>query len=188
MRHRFATEVLGVVGACAILAEAGCGKSGNNASLAALLRKTGDNRASLYPLAGKVAIDGQPAQYAKPQRLVMMLFDPTKPNLPPFKRPCKDVSAEGTFAFGTYAKGDGLPAGKFVVTFAVLRVTNQGLLGPDQLNNLYNDPEKNALNPEFNINHQAPGKEDYAFDLKVAGQAGVAMPGPMALTELRPED
>jgi hypothetical protein len=187
MRRRLATELLGVVGACAILAAAGCSKSGNHASLEALLKQSGDNRASLYPLAGKVTIDGQPAQYAKPQRLVMMLYDPTRPDLPPFKRPCKDISAEGTFAFGTYAKGDGLPAGKFVVTFAVLRVTNQGLLGPDQLNNLYNDPDKNAQNPEFNIVHQAPGKEDYLFDLKVAGQEGVRMPGPNALTELRPQ-
>ncbi len=188
MRRRFPAEVLKAVGACAVLAAAGCSKSGNNASLQALLKRTGDNRGSLYSLAGKVTIDGQPAQYVKPRRLVMMLYDPTKPDLPPFKRPCKDVSPEGTFAFGTYAKGDGLPAGKFVVTFALLRVTNQGLLGPDQLNNLYNDPEKNALNPEFNITHQAPGKEDYAFDLKVAGQEGVAAPGPKALTELRPED
>lgn len=187
MRRRSMTEVLGVVGACTILAAAGCSKSGNHESLEALFKQSGDNRANLYPLAGKVTIDGQPAQYVKPQRLVMMLYDPTRPDLPPFKRTCKDVGAEGTFAFGTYTKGDGLPAGKFIVTFAVLRVTNQGLLGPDQLNNLYNDPDKNAHIPEFNIVHEAPGKEDYAFDLKVAGQTGVGLPGPKALTELRPE-
>lgn len=186
MRRRLAIEMLGAFGACAVLT-VGCSKSDNHASLEALLRQTGDNRASLYPLAGKVIVDGQPARYVKPQRLVMMLYDRSRPDLPPFKRPCKDVGADGTFSFGTYAKGDGLPAGKFVVTFALLKVTNQGLLGPDQLNNLYNDPEKNAKVSEFNIDHHGPGKEDYVFDLKVADQEEVGVPGPNALTELRPE-
>jgi hypothetical protein len=178
---------MGVLVACAVLAAAGCGKSGNNESLQALLKQSGDNRASLYPLAGRVTIDGEPAHYVKPQRLVMMLYDPTRPDLPPFKRPCKDVSAEGNFAFGTYTKGDGIPAGKFIVAFAVLEVTNRGLLGPDQLNNLYNDPEKNDKIPEFHIDHRAPGKEDYVFDLKVAGQDGSRTSGPRALTEVRPQ-
>jgi hypothetical protein len=186
MRRR-ATEAIRLVGVCAMLAAAGCSKSGNDQSLHALLKQSGDNRASLYPLAGRVTIDGEPALYVKPQRLVMMLYDPTKPDLPPFKRPCKDVSAEGTFAFGTYTKGDGIPAGKFIVAFAVLEVTNRGLLGPDQLNNLYNDPEKNANNPDFHIDHQAPGKTDYVFDLKVSGQQGSQTPGPRALTEVRPQ-
>jgi hypothetical protein len=184
--HRI-LQLVGVLAAGAIVAAAGCGKSADKASLEALLKQSGDNRASLYPLAGKVTIDGQPAQFVKPQRLVMMLYDPTQPDLPPFKRPCKDISADGTFAFGTYAKGDGLPAGKFVAAFAVLEVTNRGLLGPDQLNNLYNDPEKNEKLPEFHIDHQAPGKEDYVFDLKVAGRPGVSIPGPKALTEVRPQ-
>ena len=139
-------------------------------------------------MAGKVTIDGQPAHYVKPQRLVMMLYDPKRPDIPPFKRTCKDISGEGTFSFGTYAKGDGLPSGKFIVAFAVLEVTNRGLLGPDQLNNLYNDPEKNAGIPEFTIDHQAPGKRDYVFDLKVAGREGLVTPGAKALTELRPLD
>jgi hypothetical protein len=184
--HRRTLQVVGVIVAGAVFAT-GCGKSADHASLEALLKQSGDNRASLYPLAGKVTIDGEPAHYVKPQRLVMMLFDPTRPDMPLFKRPCKDVGAEGTFAFGTYAKGDGLPAGKFIVTFAVLEVTNRGLLGPDQLKNLYNDPEKNDKFPEFHIDHQAPGKEDYVFDLKVAGREGVRTPGSRALTEVRPQ-
>ena len=185
--HRIGGNRSLVIAACAIFSTLGCGKSADQAALDALLKQSGDNRAILYPLAGRVTIDGQPAHYAKPQRLVMMLYDPTRPDLPVSKRPCKDVSAEGTFAFGTYKKGDGIPPGQFVVAFAVLEVTNRGLLGPDQLQNLYNDPEKNAENPEFHINHQAPGKEDYIFDLKVAGKQGPSTPGPRALTEVRPQ-
>jgi hypothetical protein len=182
-----ASQTLTVVVAGALFALAGCGKSSDKASLEALLKESGDNRDRVYPLAGRVTIDGQPAHFVKPQRLVMMLYDPSRPDLPPFKRPCKDVSAEGTFAFGTYTKADGLPPGKFVVAFAVLEVTNRGLLGPDQLNNLYNDPERNEQFPEFHIDHQAPGREDYVFDLKLAGKEAVRVAGPKALTELRPQ-
>jgi hypothetical protein len=185
--RRFETVIFNVMFGCVIFTAAGCSKSGDQASLDALLKQSGDNKPNPCPLAGKVTIDGQPAQYVKPQRLVMMLYDPTQPDLPPFKRPCKDVSPDGTFAFGTYRKGDGLPAGQFIVAFALLEVTNRGLLGPDQLNNLYNDPEKNAQFSEFHIDHQAPGREDYVFDLKVAGKPGVPVPGPRALTELRPQ-
>jgi len=178
--------ILPIFGACVLLPTVGCGKSADSASLTALLKQSGENKPAPYPLAGRVTIDGEPAHYVKPQRLVMMLYDPARPDLPLFKRPCKDVSAEGTFAFNTYTKGDGLPSGKFVVVFAVLEVTNRGLLGPDQLNNLYNDPERNSQDSQFIIDHQPPGKEDYVFDLKVAGKDAVKIPGPKALTELRP--
>jgi hypothetical protein len=195
LNHRLTTALLfrpaglvvGLLCGIALASVVGCGKSGDTQSLRALLKQSGDDRASLFPLAGRVMIDGEPAHYVKPQRLVMMLYDKSKPDLPTVKRPFKDVSADGTFAFGTYTKGDGLPAGDFVVAFAVLEVTNRGLLGPDQLHNLYNDPEKNAANPEFNINHSAPGKTDYVFDLKVEGKEGIATPGPKALTEVRPQ-
>ncbi|HUE15288.1 MAG TPA: hypothetical protein VMR25_14050, partial [Planctomycetaceae bacterium] len=58
------------------------------------------------------------------------------------------------------------------------------LQGPDGFKNLYNDPEKNAKVPEFKIDQQAPGKSDYKFDLKLAGQQE-AEPGPKALTTIK---
>ena len=184
--RRFAAQVIGVIGSCAAFAAVGCnGTNSGNESLEALLKQSGETRASLYPLAGKVTIDGEPPHFVRPERLIVMLNDPTNPDLS--KRPCRQCDDEGEFAFGTYTKGDGLPAGKFIVTFAVLRVTARGLIGPDQLKNLYNDPDKNAKIPEFNIVHQAPGKKDYVFDLKIAGQEAVETPGPNALTELRPQ-
>jgi hypothetical protein len=161
----------------------GCAKSSQE-SLDAYLKQTGHSRADVFPLAGKVTIDGQPARYVKPLRLVVMLYDESKPNLPSFKRPCRECNADGEFSFGTYTKGDGLPPGNFVVAFAVLNVTMQGLKGPDQLKNLYNDPERNAGNPAFKIDHRAPGKRDYYFDLKVDGQEPIETPGPKSLMEL----
>jgi hypothetical protein len=186
--RRFASQMIGVVGSCAVFAAVGCSRTNSgNESLEALLKQTGQTRANLYALAGKVTIDGQPPHFVRPQRLVVMLNDPTKPDLPAILRPCRECNDEGEFAFGTYTKGDGFPAGTFVVTFAVLKVTMRGLLGPDQLMNLYNDPDKNAQIPDFHIEHRAPGKTDYRFDLKIAGQQAVETPGPKALTELRPE-
>ena len=185
--RRLATDMMGIgaIGALAVFAAVGCSKSANNQSLEALLKQTGQNRAALYPLAGKVTIDGQPPQFVRPNRLIVMLNDPNNPDLT--RRPCRECNEEGEFAFGTYTKKDGVPAAKYIVTFAVLKITMRGLLGPDQLNNLYNDPDRNEKVAEFNIVHEAPGREDYAFDLKVAGQPAVGMPGPKALTELRPQ-
>jgi hypothetical protein len=164
------------------LIASGC-KKAENQSLDAFLKQSGPNRPIVYPLAGKVTIDGQPPQFERPLRLVVMLNDPKNPILA--LRPSRQCNDEGEFAFGTYTKADGIPPGTFTITFAVLKVTPQGLVGPDQLKNLYNDPDKNALVPKFRIVHEAPGKKDYAFDLKVAGQEAIATPGPNALTELR---
>jgi hypothetical protein len=162
---------------------AGC-RHKENESLDAFLKQAGPNRPNVSPLAGKVTIDGQPPQFARPLRLVVMLNDPSNPVLA--KRLVRQCNDDGEFAFGTYQKQDGVPAGTYVVTFAVLKLTPQGFVGPDQLKNLYNDPDKNALVPEFKIVHQPPGKTDYLFDLKVADQTPVEPPGPNALTELRP--
>jgi hypothetical protein len=175
-------RVVSVVGLTAAFLAFGC-KRADNESVDAFLKQAGPNRPDVYPLAGKVTIDGQPPQFARPLRLVVMLNDPSNPILT--KRPIRQCNDEGKFAFGTYRKQDGVPVGTYVVTFAVLKLTPQGFVGPDELKNLYNDPDKNALVPEFKIVHQPPGKTDCVFDLKIADQTPVEAPGPNALTELR---
>jgi hypothetical protein len=177
-RDRRVAAVLGLTAVCL----AGCRRA-ENESVDAYLKQAGPNRPSVSPLAGKVTIDGQPPQFSRPLRLVVMLNDPSNPVLA--RRPVRQCNDDGSFAFGTYGKQDGVPAGSYVVTFAVLNLTPQGFLGPDQLKNLYNDPDKNALVPDFKIVHQPPGKIDCLFDLKVADQPPVEPPGPNALTELR---
>jgi hypothetical protein len=178
---RFRFRSIGLVCACAVVA-AGCGKPVKE-SLPAGFKQNGQIPAKVYPFAGKITIDGQPPRVAWPDRLLVMLTDPSNPIL--VNRPCRQCNDAGEFAFGTYTKDDGVSARKYAVTFAVLRITPRGLVGPDQLKNLYNDPDKNQQIPEFNIDHEAPGKRDYLFDLKVAGQEGNDSPGPKALTELR---
>jgi hypothetical protein len=160
----------------------GC-KRTDNESVTAFLKQAGPNRPSVFPLAGKVTIDGQPPQFARPLRLVVMLHDPLRPGFGP--RHIRQCTDEGEFAFGTYTKQDGVPAGVYIVTFAVLKVTPHGLIGPDQLKNLYNDPDKNAQVLEFKFAQEPPGKTDCVFDLKVANQTPVEAPGPNSVTELR---
>jgi hypothetical protein len=80
---------------------------------------------------------------------------------------------------------DGVPAGRYVVTIAQLTYRKKrGHIGPDLLKNLDNDPEKNAKVEQFNIEHKPPGRRDYSFDLRVAGEEPVATPGPKALTAI----
>jgi hypothetical protein len=167
---------------CAVLWAGGC-KRADNESVTAFLKQAGPNRPSVFPLAGKVTIDGQPPQFARPLRLVVLLHDPSRLGFGP--RHIRQCTDDGEFAFGTYAKQDGVPAGVHIVTFAVLKVTAQGLIGPDQLKNLYNDPDKNAQVQEFKFALEPPGKTDCVFDLKVADQSPVELPGPNAVTELR---
>jgi hypothetical protein len=110
---------------------------------------------------------------------------------------------QGHFAFGTYDRDDGVVAGKYVVTFVELhvpglaQVTTQGRFkapvgqvgarkaytGPDELKNLYNDPDKNQKEEKFSLDLQPPGKADYDFDLAVAGK-DTAAPGPNAVTKI----
>ena len=92
---------------------------------------------------------------------------------------------DGRFSFYTYTTGDGVHVGSYVVLFAELRSNRErGLLGPDGLNNLYNDPDKNAQNKEFVVSVESPGKTDYEFNLQVAGKEP-GTPGPHAVTEIR---
>ncbi|HUE18057.1 MAG TPA: hypothetical protein VMR25_28135 [Planctomycetaceae bacterium] len=139
------------------------------------LSQMGQSRSAVFPLAGKVTIDGQTPQLAqRRQRLLVVLNDPAKPDAKPLERPYVECNAEGEFAFRTYEMRDGVRPGNYVLTFAELtNVGKRGILGPDGLKNLYNDPDK----AEFPITHQAPGRTDYRFDLKLEGREP-AQPGP----------
>lgn len=150
----------------------------------AMLKAQGASRVPVYPLGGKVTINGSaPAPHSDP--VVVILYDPSKPEDSSTQRPHITVDDQGKFAFATYKEGDGMPAGKYVVLFAQFKYSKRrGLMGPDQLKNLYNDPDKNAQDSQFVIQHQAPGKSDYSFDLKVDSKASAAAPGAHAVTDL----
>ena len=88
--------------------------------------------------------------------------------------------------------------GNYIVTFVLLHAPSVATAqrhrmrqatgsrhfnGPDELKNLYNDPEQNQKVDEFNIKLAAPGKSDYSFDLAAAGKEP-AQPGPNAVTSV----
>jgi hypothetical protein len=182
-RRRLRSQIGGLLTMCGVFVSVGCSRTQTSEqALDTNLKTQGLTKQGVYPLAGKVTIDGQPPQTDKKTQLLVMLFDRSQPDLPLKQRPKTTVDSQGNFAFQTYAPADGIVPGKYVVAFALLTYNRKrGYLGPDKLKNQYNDPDHNAGIPEFNIDHQPPGKKDYAFDLKIPSGDGPS-PGPKALT------
>ena len=165
----------------AVLLVAGC-SSGQTANQAIdkALENAGQKREAVYPLAGKVTVDGMPPDLAEREWIVMMLKDPANPQA---NGPFRLISRSGEFAFETFGKHDGVKAGTYIATFSKLKRGQQKEYpGPDQFQNLYDDPDRNLKEyPELKIDHRPPGKKDYVFDLKIAGREAVAA-GPNAVT------
>lgn len=179
----------------------GCnGVQSEEAAVNEYYKNNQDPRAQRLPVAkvaGRVLVDGQPP--AQDAHLFVVLYDPKhleKPGeMPKLMTKC---DAEGNFAFTSYVTGDGIPYGKYVVTFVGLhratRATRglgarpgrqQEFIGPDALKNLYSDPEKNKDDPTFVANVEAPGRNDYEFQLVVAGKQPVTPPGQYAVTRIK---
>jgi hypothetical protein len=179
----------GLAAALTCVLAVGCGKEGAEQAFNRAMSESGKTREKTYPLAGKVTIDGQtPKLPDRSYRLIVVLNDPENPNVPAFQRPHVEVKKNGEFAFSTSGQGDGIEPGKYIVTFGVFqRRTKFGFIPPDKLHNLYSDPDANAKNPEFAIDHKAPGRNDYEFKLEMAGKAP-AEPGPHALNGLMDEN
>lgn len=185
----------------ALSALSGCG---NESVQQAIERQVKENpKYQVQPVsrfAGRVTVDGQPP--AKDLRLFVILNDPqhldenAHRRAPKLSAICND---DGKFAFGTYAKDDGVPPADYVVTFALLHPPTAGsgrgggrmrqatgprhFNGPDELKNLYNDPDKNQKLDEFKLKLPTPGKTDYNFDLTVANK-DQSQPGPNAVTTI----
>jgi hypothetical protein len=155
---------------------------------------------SVSRFAGRVTVDGQPA--AKDLRLFVILNDPQHLDENAHRRApklCAICNDDGKFAFGTYEKDDGVPAAEYVVTFVLLHLPTAGggrgggrmrqatgprhFHGPDELKNLYNDPDKNRKVDEFNLKLPNPERADYNFDLAVANK-DQAQAGPNAVTTI----
>src|SRR5579871_4036766 len=98
----------------------GCGGSqSSQQALTAQLQSLSASKAKLARFAGKVTIDNQSPTIERGQSLLVMLYnqkDPEK-NKPPLSVACQN---DGSFAFYTYERGDGVPEGSYVVLFAQL--------------------------------------------------------------------
>lgn len=183
-RVRVSARFLTVTAAAAAsLVSLGCSRRQSaQQQLDAAFKESGMTRHAVYPFAGKVLVDGQAPKLKKKQDVLVFLCDPAKPDEKWNSRPYAVCSNDGQFSFHSYIAGDGVAAGKYVVAFVALtRNKRKGYIPPDELKNLYNDPGRNA--EKFTIDHQRPGKTDYAFELELAGHEP-ATPGPNAITHL----
>jgi hypothetical protein len=149
-------------------------------------------RFTVARFAGTVTIDGLPPEKKPATRLFILLNDPQ--HLEKLPTRFIEVADDGSFSFMTYLAGDGVPVGKYVVEFAQLQLPRRGsqrrgggvarvYRAPDGLKNLYNDPEKNKNEKDFNIEVVEPGKTDYEFNLSVAGKNGLS-PAQYAVTRI----
>jgi hypothetical protein len=169
----------------ALAVAAGCsGQQSTQQRIDKALAIAGTKGTPLYKLGGAVTIDGLPLERKNSrQHLIAVLYDPQKPDEPMERCLSTMVREDGHCTFTQ----DGIPPGHYVFAFALLTRKGQGnFIGPDALNNLYNDPDANAkAHPEFAIDHQAPGKTDYQFNLEVAGQSPISSPGRHAVTKVK---
>jgi hypothetical protein len=186
--HRLIYRVICLCASSAAFLVAGCTQTESGSQgLDKALSASGTSKTAVFPLGGVITIDGQPpVMPSKAERLVVLLNDAAALDPSDKTRRYTIANPQGEFHFGTYSAADGVPPGQYVVSFALLskKKSKGDLQGPDGFKNLYNDPEKNAKVPEYVINQQAPGKSDYKFDLKLAGQQE-AEPGPKALTTIK---
>jgi hypothetical protein len=145
--------------------------------------RTGKSPVTVYPFAGTITVDGQPpVASSQTAVLVVVAYDVSKPERRAAGNACAAARPDGSFEF----HGGGLPPGKYAMLFAELEDSRRlhSRPAPDGLKNLYNDPEVNGKKSEFVIDHQAPGKKDYTFNLSVASADPPAAPGPKALTKI----
>jgi hypothetical protein len=186
---RLGRNLIGARGLLAALAalsllSAGCSKTQSTQdAVDAQLKELNTTKSNLAKFAGKVTIDGQPPTFTRGQVLLVILYDQKNPdkNKTPLYAACKK---DGSFEFYRYVAGDGVPVGSYVVLFAGLKANRaKGLIQPDALKNLYDDPDKNAQNKDFVAEVAPPGRTDYDFNLDIAGK-DPATPGPHAVTQI----
>jgi len=173
----------GVAATLIFLLSCGCeGRESNAQRVEKASKSAGMNLVTAYPLGGKLTVDNQaPVAKSETARLVAIAYDAAKPDAKARSNARVFLKSDGSFELPP------LPPGKYVMLFAQLGYNPRlGFFGPDGLKNLYNDPDVNAKKPEFVIDHQAPGKTDYTFNLSVAGETPPAAPGPKALVGSEP--
>ena len=102
-----------------------------------------DNRKPTYPVKGRITVDGKPPGSAMQVECHPVAGMDTRN--PTVSR--TETDELGNFQISTYAAGDGVPAGDYVltVTWLTFNLMSRDYSGPDKLNDRYSDPEKSEL-------------------------------------------
>jgi hypothetical protein len=102
-----------------------------------------DNRKPTYPVKGRITVDGKPPGAVLQVECYPVAGIDTKN--PTVSR--TETDELGNFQISTYASGDGVPAGDYVLTVTWLNfnLMSRDYTGPDKLNGRYSDPEKSEI-------------------------------------------
>lgn len=128
-----------------------------------------DNFHPVYPVSGRVLVDGEPA--ADCLVFLHRTFDDDHPRR---VSPYGTTDATGVFKINSYSVGDGAPAGEYVVTLEWRE--RSGLLGqnhdgPDKLGGAYANKETNRTKPGFVITVEKGPLDLPPFEIKLTPEA-----------------
>ena len=100
-------------------------------------------RKTTSPVKGKITVDGAaPGSEVQMECHSVGAMDTVHPT---FSQTATD--ADGNFSIATYAAGDGVPAGDYVLIFTWqdFNVMSRSYTGPDKLNGRYSDPKTSEI-------------------------------------------
>jgi hypothetical protein len=128
----------------------------------------GRNLRKVYPVKGKILVNGQPATDCQ------IAFHPTDAGDPATRVTPRGLTDEkGEFQLTTYYGNDGAPEGEYVVTIEWRErsgLTKQDFEGPDQLGGVYANPEKTKGLPGFVVKVERKPMELPPFELKQSAE------------------
>ena len=121
-----------------------------------------DGHVKLYPVSGKVTVNGQPAAGAR----VVLYPKAAEVEGKKMPTPAAVVDANGQFQMESYVPGDGAPEGEYKVSITWLAPpppNAQGIFDEkDRLSGRYSNPEKSGLTAHV----ESGGGELPPFELK----------------------
>jgi hypothetical protein len=96
----------------ALVATSCSGRQSAEQALDKALKQAGETKQPVFPLAGRITIDGTSPQVDPREPLVVLLIEAQKLDAPRWSRRFVECDREGRFAFSTYALHDGVPPGR----------------------------------------------------------------------------
>jgi hypothetical protein len=119
-----------------------------------------DTRVPTYPVRGRITVDGKPPGSALQIECHPVAGIDTRN--PTVSRTESDEA--GNFKISTYAAGDGVPAGDYVltVTWLTFNLMSRDYTGPDKLNDRYSNPETSSVKVTVR-----PGEETDLGEIKL---------------------
>lgn len=105
-----------------------------------------DGKVSVYPVQGKVTLNGAPLEGAT----VQFFTNDESLRVPGVPIPAGTTDAGGVFQLSAYGKADGAPAGDYRVTINQMQVTNDAedpeqMTSVDRLKGRYSNPDSSGL-------------------------------------------